>query len=52
MTAYHVYMTDAIKAIGNLDGIRYYELIDKTPPDTRTASEVIDYVKESIAGVV
>ena len=45
--AYRIYVTDSLKAIGHLDK-RYYDLIDRTPVDTRTESEVIAHISDCL----
>ena len=48
--AYRIYVTDALKAIGGLNA-RYYDLIDDTPPDNRTADEVIDGIRGKLTAL-
>lgn len=41
---YRIYVTDSLKAIGQLD-VRYYDFIKNTPIETRSAEEIIDHIK-------
>jgi len=43
---YRLYITDALKAIGQLDR-RYYDLIYEVE-ETRTSEEIIDHVKSGL----
>lgn len=44
---YRLYITDALKAIGQLDR-RYYDLIHEKDMETRTPEEIIDHVKSGL----
>ena len=44
---YRFYVTDALKAIGQLDR-RYYDLIQDGVEETRTPEEIIDHVKSGL----
>ena len=48
--AYRVFVTDSLKAIGSLSGIRYAEYITDlhTPADDRTADDIINNVKNEL----
>lgn len=45
--AYRIYVTDSLKAIGNLNR-RYYDFIKKVPEETRTSSEIIGSIKRKL----
>lgn len=44
---YRIYITDALKAIGNLN-IRYVDFIKPSKVDTRTEQEVISDIKAKL----
>ena len=44
---YRFYITDALKAIGTLD-VRYYDLIQDTPTETRSAEEIKESIKSKL----
>lgn len=44
---YRIYMTDALKEIGQLNR-RYYDLIQDRVEETRTPEEIIDHVKSGL----
>ena len=44
---YQIYVTDALKAIGNLN-IRFIDYFK--PEETRTAEEIIDSIKQKLGG--
>lgn len=46
--AYRIYISDAIKTLGHLN-VRYFDLIDRTPADTRTQEEVVDHISECLS---
>lgn len=48
--AYRIYVTDALKVLGGLNA-RYYEYIDETPQDTRTADEVVDGIRHKLTAL-
>ena len=48
--AYRIYVTDALKAFGGLNA-RYYDFIDDTPPDNRTADEVIGGIRQKLTAL-
>lgn len=49
---YRIYVTDAIKAIGHLEGQRYYDvladLLNPKPVETRTAEEIKQGIIEKL----
>lgn len=47
-STYRFYVTDALKAIGRLNGQRYYDIVDLTPPDTRTSEEVVGHISNML----
>lgn len=50
---YRIYVTDSLKAIGNLDK-RYADII-KTKPikrETRTPSEIVEHIRRKLNGFV
>mgnify|MGYP007070201230 CR=1 FL=1 len=44
---YRFYITDALKAFGRLN-VRYYDLVDMTPPDPRTSEEVVSHISNML----
>ena len=48
--AYRIYVTDALKSFGGLNA-RYIDFIDDTPPDNRTADEVICGIRQKLAAL-
>lgn len=42
-SAYRIYITDALKLLGRLN-VRYYDMVDLTPKDTRTSEEVVGHI--------
>ena len=48
--AYRIYVTDALKYFGGLNA-RYLDFIDDTPPDNRTADEVIGGIRQKLAAL-
>lgn len=44
---YRIYITDSLKAISGLN-VRYYDLIDNSPVETRTADEIKDHIKNKV----
>ena len=46
--AYRIYVTDALKIIGNLN-IRYAEIVTPPPEETRTADEIIQSITDKLA---
>ena len=48
---YRIYTTDALKVLsGGHIGERYYDWIDTTPPDPRTAEDIIAHVRGKLGG--
>ncbi len=47
---YRIYITDSLKVIGNLD-VRYYDFIQETPRETRTADEIKDSIKSKLRAI-
>lgn len=57
-SAFRIYLTDALKVLsentarfggGSSMRLRYAEIIDRTPPDTRTPEEVIGNIKNKLS---
>ena len=49
--AYRVYVTDALRAIlGGEENARYKDWITPPQEETRTAEEIIDHIKQKLAG--
>ena len=47
--AYRIYVTDTLRALtGTENNPRYVEWIDTTPPETRTADEIINHIKDGL----
>lgn len=44
---YRIYVTDALKVLGHLDR-RYYDMIQPSKVETRTAEEIIDSITNKI----
>ena len=47
---YRFYVTDSLKAIGNLD-VRYYDFVKEEKTETRTADEIISDLKAKLRAI-
>lgn len=46
----YISQNTANSAGGKAIGIRYYDIVNPKPKETRTAEEIIDHIKEKLGG--